>query len=366
MVNNRLRFNGIMIIVLLFIILVFGTNGTQAKPNKQFDDDIAQGEYIANVAGCISCHTPFQERYNDLANLPLEEVREFVFNEEIAADRTRLLAGGRYFDLGPAGGVVSRNITPDEATGIGNWTDEDIETAVRYGVSKDGHQLFPLMPYNIFRNMAASDMEALIAYLRSIPPVENETEHPEHLPTAPSLGPTNFPQTPPDPSDTTARADYLMSGVLACTDCHTPLDPETGAPVMENYLAGGQPYEGPWGIVYAGNLTPHESGIGDWTDEEIKRAIYSGIKRDGRRLVLMPWAAFSALTAEDADAIIYHLRNIPAVQSQAPAASIAPEFEDYVNLSDMDGTTPAGNIAPVILIILAILVAGGIMLLNRQ
>ena len=133
----------------------------------------------------------------------------------------------------------------------------------------------------------------------------------------------------PDPSDMAARGAYLVNSITGCTDCHTPVDPNTGTPVMEKYLAGRQPYEGPWGVVYGGNITPDvETGIGDWTEEEIKRALISGVGKDGRRLILMPWYAYSSLTSEDADAIVYYLKNVlPAVQNEIPAASLNEGFE---------------------------------------
>ena len=75
-------------------------------------------------------------------------------------------------------------------------------------------------------------------------------------------------------ADLVKRGEYLVNHVSGCTDCHTPVDPATGGPLMDKYLAGKQPYEGPWGVVYGGNITPDvETGIGSWTDEEVKRAL---------------------------------------------------------------------------------------------
>jgi mono/diheme cytochrome c family protein len=132
----------------------------------------------------------------------------------------------------------------------------------------------------------------------------------------------------PEATDQSARGAYLVNHVMGCTDCHTPIDPNTGAPILEKYLAGRQPYEGPWGIVYGGNITPHnETGLGTWTDDEVKRAIVNGIGQDGRRLILMPWFAYAALTPEDADAVVHFLRNdLAPVDNAVPAASLNPDF----------------------------------------
>jgi hypothetical protein len=80
-------------------------------------------------------------------------------------------AGGKHF-YGPWGISISANLTPDPISGLGQWSDAEIEQAIRTGVARDGHKLFPPMPFAAYRNMAADDMAAVIAYLRSLPPVE--------------------------------------------------------------------------------------------------------------------------------------------------------------------------------------------------
>ena len=200
---------------------------------------------------------------------------------------------------------------------------------MKTGASARGDTLFPVMPYHVYNGMADSDLNAVIAFLRSINPVKNlvppATVSKESLPTLPY--PAEI--TAPDPSDLAARGAYLVKNITGCTDCHTPIDPSTGAPLMDQYLAGSQPYEGPWGIVYGGNITPDiETGIGDWTEEDIKRSLLTGVKRDGRKLILMPWYAYSNLTVADADAIAYYLKNeLPAVKNEVPAPSLNEGFE---------------------------------------
>jgi hypothetical protein len=130
---------------------------------------------------------------------------------------------------------------------------------------------------------------------------------------------------------------------------------------MDKYLAGRQPYEGPWGIVYGGNITPHEeTGIGSWTNEDVKRSIVSGIGQDGRRLILMPWFAYSALTAEDADAVVYYLKNVlPAVENQIPAAALNPDFIVVAPAEQSQLQTENRAMSPIVLWA----AAGGIVLL---
>jgi mono/diheme cytochrome c family protein len=339
---------------LLTFVLAFATTAS-ASPNTQ-DDVLQNGKYIATIAGCIDCHTPYKAEYQDPSKYTLEQLQTISFNTIAALDETKLLSGGKPFDLGPAGVLLTRNLTPDQETGLGTWTDEQVKLAIKTGVNDDGEILFPVMPYHVYNGMADADVDAVIVYLRSVNAVSNQI--PES--TIPTEG---FPTPPfttgivaPDASDKAARGGYLVNSVMGCTDCHTPVDPATGAPVMEKYLAGRQPYEGPWGIVYGGNITPDkETGLGTWTDEEMKRAILTGVRKDGRRLILMPWFDYSALTPEDADAVVYYLKKVlPAVNNQIPVASLNAGFEQMAPVEQ--NQLPAGSeaLSPMILIVVGI------------
>ena len=340
-------------------ILAFATTAG-ASPNQQ-DDRITHGKYIATIAGCTSCHTPLKPEYNNPETLTLEQIQTIAFNELEAHDQDKFLAGGRVFPLGPIGNLTTRNLTPDEETGIGAWTDDQIKIAIKTGIDHDGKVLFPVMPYHVYSTMADADLEAVIAYLRSVNAIRNKipdrTISTEGMPTPPFQ--TGI--VAPDASDKAARGGYLVNSVIGCTDCHTPVDPVTGAPQMDKYLAGRQPYEGPWGIVYGGNITPDkETGIGSWTEEEIKRSIITGVGKDGRRLILMPWYAYSTMTAEDADAVAYYLKNVlPAVNNLIPAAALNPGFTVMAPEAQNQLPTGGATMSPVVLWV----VAAGIILL---
>lgn len=314
-----------------FFALIGITQPVHAQPGKQ-DDLIARGKYLASISGCAHCHTPDRTEFQNQQTLTLEQVSILAFDGQQAVDSEKLLAGGRLFDLGPAGVVYSRNITPDEETGIGAWTDEQIKLAVKTGASIDGSVLFPVMPYHVYNGMADEDLDAIIAYLRSVPAVSNEVPQRTVSTEGMSVLPYRSVDSAPDASDLSARGAYLVDHIMGCTDCHTPVDPNTGAPQMDKYLAGRQPYEGPWGIVYGGNITPdEETGIGTWSEVELKRAILNGISKDGRRLILMPWFGYSPLTPEDAEAVIHYLKNdLPSVHNEIPAASLNPDFNVVV------------------------------------
>ena len=341
-----------------FFLLLVARNSAGASNTFQVDV-LEHGEYIAAIAGCVDCHTPFLAEYQGPAQMNLDQLKLLSFNLGATQDRqAKLLAGGRPFDLGPAGVLLTRNITPDAETGIGSWTDEQIKLAIKTGVSPDGKLLFPVMPYHVYKTMADADLDALMAYLRSIPPVQNNipksTISTEGLP----IPPYETGIVAPDQSDKAARGAYLVNSVMGCTDCHTPVDPITGAPQIDKYLAGRQPYEGPWGIVYGGNITPDsETGIGAWTDEEITRAIMSGVGKDGRRLIFMPWFNYVTLKSEDAEAVVYYLKNVlPAVKNEIPAPALNEGFEEMA--PETQNQLPAGSatLSPVILVVVGVAV----------
>ena len=336
-------------IALLLALAVAPARIASAKPSAQ-DDQIEHGRYIASIAGCVGCHSPI-----NLETFTPVPGKEF--------------SGGEPFPLGPLGTAYSKNLTSDKATGLGDWTDDEIKTAITTGVSKDGLHLFPIMPYVTFSNMADEDLDALVAYLRTIEPIENSVERRQILP------PEALPHierksgiVAPAPTDTAARGRYLMTSILVCNDCHTPVNPETGAPVMEKYFAGGQPFEGPWGIVYGGNITPdQETGIGSWTDADIERLLRTQVRPDGRVAVVMPaLLIYTNLSDDDMKAVIYYLKNdVPPINGVVPAADLNEGFENYVEIAP---ETPPVNIPLIAGIVLgvAVLVAGGAFLIMRQ
>ncbi len=351
-----------LLIVIAFVFTFFIALGSfrtaNAGPSQQ-NELLEQGKYVATIAGCTSCHTPLKPEYQNLQALTFEQIQTLAFNEREAQDSDKLLSGGRAFDLGPAGLLFTRNITPDEETGVGAWSDDQLKLAIKTGVSADGTILFPVMPYHVYNQMADSDVDAVIAYIRSVAPISNavpdKTVSTEGMPALPF----NTGISAPDPSDPAARGAYLVNSVMGCTDCHTPVDPATGAPQMDKYLAGRQPYEGPWGIVYGGNITPDEgTGIGAWTDEEVQRAILTGVGKDGRRLILMPWFAYSSLTTEDAEAVVFYLKNdLPAVENQIPAASLNEGFTVMVPSEELQSSSESNStLSPIIIVIVSVLI----------
>lgn len=343
--------------ILLALYFFYYAQPSAAKPLSQEDDLVTRGQYLVTIAGCDGCHTPFRAEFNG-PELTSAQLQTLSLSERSAKDPDMYLAGGRIFDLGPAGIIVGTNISSDPETGIGSWTDEEIEAAMRTGVTPDGRQLIPIMPYTAYNQMADADMEAIIAYLRTVPPIKNDvlvnrTASTEGLPPLPAPdGPINA----PDESDQTVYGEYLVRHVMACSDCHTPIDPNSGQPQMDRFLSGGQPFEGPWGIVYSANLTPdEETGLGTWTETEIKRAFLSGVRIDGRRLVLMPWEYYAALSATDADAAANYLKNgLTAVQQAVPALAVAEDLLQYSAATAEYDVANESNTSPNMFLIIGI------------
>ena len=362
-------FTALLLSVGFFLVMVsVVVTPAQASASSQ-SALIEHGKYIVTIAGCNDCHTNLSPEYLvDPAKLTPEQIKTLAFDAKNAVDKNKYMAGGRLFDLGPGGKVYTANITPDVETGIGGWTDEQIKVAVRTGQRPSGKILVPVMPYRSFNTMADSDLDAVVAYLRSIPAIKNKV--PASTFSTEGFQPLPYTQgiAAPDETDKTARGEYLLKTINGCTDCHTPLDPATGAPMMEKYLAGGQPYEGPWGIVYGGNLTPDvETGIGSWTEQEIKVAFLTGVNNKGRRLILMPWFAYSGMSTSDADALAYYIKNkLGAVKNEVPTASLNEGFN--VLAPNANPAAPSLPLIPMIVggIVLLLVIVVIVLLLARK
>ncbi|MCA8920144.1 MAG: hypothetical protein KDB32_13800, partial [Planctomycetes bacterium] len=188
-------------------------------------------------------------------------------------------------------------ITPDEATGIGSWTAEDIALALQIGAEPDGEQLHPVMPY--MRFSALSDQEALAIgeYLLSLDPVANEVPEGELSEEPAAYTPANEPPAEA-PTDPVARGEQLVT-VTNCGGCHTPKN-EDGSAMADMLLAGA-----PLREEFAHNITPDEAtGIGNWEYEDFKNALQKGQRPDGVTLHdAMPWKAYAGMQEDDVEAL---------------------------------------------------------------
>jgi mono/diheme cytochrome c family protein len=258
---------------------------------------VERGAYLVNsVMNCHGCHTPRGPNGLDLS---------------------RALSGGpQVFDETDYK-VVGSNITPDKETGIGSWSDAELKKFFVTGVKPNGVKAAPIMPYEFYTVLTARDLDALVAYLKSVPPARREMPMPEYRRASKPETPTyaGAQMTDSDMTDRLSRGRYLLS-ISHCLECHTP----EGRSEVHDFASatgkGGRKFLGPWGESESRNITSHPaSGLGQWSDDEIKRAITRGIGRDGRQLKPpMAYAAYATMTAQDLDAIVAFLRTMPPLQ----------------------------------------------------
>lgn len=278
-------------------------------------EQIEAGRYLAAAANCISCHTR-------------EDGEPF--------------AGGLAFET-PFGTIYSSNITPDPKTGIGAWTVEDFRRAMWYGVRPDGAHLYPAFPYTSYTKLAAHEVDAIFAYLKTIAPVEEvPLENDLAFPfgwralmavwKALYFEPGRF---TPDPQQSTEwnRGAFLVEGLAHCSACHTPRN-LLGAEREDQRFAGGEYVDrhpdGEPRIWSTPNLTPSKTGIGSWSVEDIDSYLRTGVAP--RAAVYGPMNevfmnSTRHLRPEDTRAMAVYLKSLPAIEGREHEPPAAKEMQ---------------------------------------
>lgn len=212
--------------------------------------------------------------------------------------------------------LVVPNITPEEETGAGKWTDAQIARALRQGIGHDGRTLVPVMPYVFFRNLSDEDLAAVIAYLRSVRPVHNPLPKRQLPPPVEQvlqpLAAMAEPVPGPDPRDPVKRGDYLVK-LANCRGCHSPINPQTLEFLPGLELAGGQLLKGPWGEVSSANITPDASGISYYDEAMFLKVIRTGHVGARKLNQIMLWRYFRRMTDDDLKAIFAYLRTVKPI-----------------------------------------------------
>jgi len=386
------------------------------RPAGEGVPSAVRGAYVVRSGTCFLCHVQM--------------------NEDGTYVEGSFGAGGMRVTIDRTAVVFTRNLTPDPETGLGRWTAGDVGRALRDGRARDGRRLNALdMPWTILTRLSDGDVEAIHAYLQTLPPVRNLVPPPQPVPLrdatvgklqmmiedqqigggyhpgnagrapvtnelAPEVrnpdddvvvigaaavglllvivlspwrwlsvllgavvvvvplvftwppfrwipsglvkaeGVWSFGQylalpplrPPPDPFPAAtselhlvARRGQYIAAIGTCTLCHTagpnPTRPWQAYPEMGGGLRVNWRV---FGTTYSRNLTPDaETGLGAWSKEEIRRAITSGIAKDGRQMhwQAMPWDHFSNLTPEDLESLIVYLKHLPPAWSRVPAPS---------------------------------------------
>lgn len=275
------------------LIIVGCLLSTRSEATEQ-DALIARGDYLVNsIVACGNCHTPRGDDHKPISEMHLAGAFQ-VERDEFTA--------------------YSPNITSDHETGIGAWSDGEIIRAIREGIRRDGTVIGPPMPIRVYREMSDTDVRAIVAYLRTVPPVKNTVPRSKYnIPLPKSHGPPMGIVADVSREDAVAYGAYVANALGHCMECHTPL--VKGTPDLTRTGAGGNVFVKPHGmelVAVAANITPHlEQGIGAWTDDEIKRAITQATSRDGRQLQpAMPFYFYEKISDEDLEALIAYLRSI--------------------------------------------------------
>ena len=275
-----------------------------AAHTAEAETTVRRGSYLVNtILACGNCHTP---RDPTGALLP-----------------DKALSGGGLTITTPAFSVTAPNITSDPDSGIGEWSDAEIKRALVEGIRPDhGHlpgvPLAAVMPVQFYKALLPDDLDAIVAYLRTVPSVRHAVPDPEY-----KLSPQRAPY--PDAergfskselSDPVRHGAYLVT-IGHCMECHS-----MWSAGVSDYVGGlgrgGRPFGprlihglGPtWQGAMAPNITSDPNmGIGTWTDDEIARAIRQGIARDGRHLSPpMAFPFYSKLSDADIHDVVAYLR----------------------------------------------------------
>ena len=280
---------------------------------------------VALIMGLVAVYAAsevrFRRAYDDIAVSPLR-----ASIDAAALERGRHLAtaiskcvdchsadlGGKvFFDAGPLGTVVASNLTGGRGGVLQRYSDGQLERAIRHGVNEQGRAL-AIMPSADFAAMSDADVQALIAYLRSVPPVDHELPTTTirtlgralyvfgQLPLFPAeLMDHTTPRAAPVPAGVTREYGEYLATIGGCKGCHGP------------DLAGTTEGHGP-GEPGAANLTP-QGYFGTWTEAQFFSAMRTGIRPDGKAIrAPMPWALTGQMTDDEMRAVFMYLKSVPA------------------------------------------------------
>lgn len=268
---------------------------------------LERGAYLVNhVSMCIDCHS---------------QVREDLFSAPVIPG-TKGKGGRTITDEGLV--VHVPNITP---AALKTWTDGEIVRAITEGIDKDDKPLAPMMPYTEYKFMAKEDIYSVVAYLKTLPPIENnvlnnELSFPLNL-IFPTIPDSATPMALPDTNDTIATGKYLVK-IAGCQFCHTPF--EQGESLMDQAFSGGHEFFDPkFGTVRSANITPdEETGIGAWDKDMFIERFKSYADSLGRNIPLggnvyqtaMPWTLLAGMSEKDLGAIYDYLRTVKPISHE--------------------------------------------------
>jgi mono/diheme cytochrome c family protein len=286
---------------------------------------------IAALAGCAALGGGVAATVRDTVHAELERGRYLVAAGDCAAchtaDNGQAFAGDRPIPT-PFGTIYSSNLTPDEETGIGRWSDEDFVRAMHEGRRPNGDRLYPAFPYPWYTRMTRDDVLAIRAYLETLPAVKQAVRAPDlpwPMSWRTSLAGWNLlffhdGEFKPDPQRSAEwnRGAYLVEGAGHCGACHSP----------KNVLGGvkrGDAFEGGMGEGwFATSLRPtRPAGLGSWSVDDIVSYLKSGANPHARAMGPMAEVVEHStrlLSAADLRAMAVYLKDLPAEGGAQPAS----------------------------------------------
>jgi mono/diheme cytochrome c family protein len=292
----------------LALLLVIGAplGHAEAAPAAAAADSnlIQQGQYVAYAADCVACHS---------------------------APGGAAYAGGRGMGL-PLGTIYTTNITPDPETGIGRYSLQDFDRAVRGGIARDGHHLYPSMPYPSYAKISDTDIAALYAYfMKAVKPV-HQMNRPAQIPWyynirwALPIWNLLFVDAGPykgsaDHDAAWNRGAYLVQGLGHCGACHTPrgwLFEEKALTQSKRVYLSGAPLDD-WSAADLDGDTAF--GLGRWSEADLVQFLKTGHNASGTAFgSMIDVINYSTqyLTDADNEAIAHYLKSLPAAHPDAP------------------------------------------------
>ncbi len=269
---------------------------------------IERGKYLAHhITMCMDCHST---RDTGRFSMPVVHGTE---------------GGGSAFPFGKGEGIPGE-VTPPNITpyALKDWTDEEIVRTITGGVNKKGDTLFPIMPYPHYSKLAKSDVLSIVAYIRSLKPIEGTVPPRKFFIPASMFGPlppnTLEQNQIPDPADKVKYGEYLVNAAV-CAACHTPMTDK--GPDMSKMFGGGFTFDLPMMKVTVANITPDSAtGIGAWTEEMFVSKFKNNSSdavvntRPGRMNTIMPWSEYGKMKDEDLRAIYAYLRTVKPISNK--------------------------------------------------
>ncbi|MEM9333097.1 MAG: cytochrome c [Pseudomonadota bacterium] len=279
------------------------TSGESVTAWLKDDGDIVKGEAIFWASGCASCHAA----------------------KDAQGDQ-KLVLGGNHALKTPVGTFHVPNISPDQEFGIGNWTLKEFADALLFGTSPQGRHYYPAFPYSSYAGMNFEDINHLWAFIKTLP--ASKTQNPPHdlaFPFNISRGTGLWKMLYLDAASVISvgddpvlqRGQYLVEVLGHCGECHTPRTlGGFGGLDRTKWLSGGPAPEGEGKIP---DITPGQSGIGAWSQEDIVYYLETGFTPEfdsaGGSMVSVQ-ENMAKLPKSDLEAIAAYLKSVPAISSK--------------------------------------------------